>query len=216
MAVVPPTTMLAADMRNNFSGITNAFQTIPGVKTLLAATPAGFAAMPPLLLAVDSATWRAHRELHEEAFGPGTLVVVCRDLADLQMTLAHTEGNLTASLHLGATDAAADVRALTGSLTQHAGRVIFNGYPTGVEVCAAMIHGGPYPATSAPATTSVGALAIQRFVRPVCFQNAPDPLLPVELQNANPRGIWRTVNGKRTKDPVQASDASDQRACGVS
>ena len=83
-----------------------------------------------------------------------------------------------------------------------AGRVIFNGFPTGVEVCAAMVHGGPYPATSAPATTSVGALAIQRFVRPVSYQNAPDALLPVELQNANPRGIWRTVNGQWTKAAV--------------
>lgn len=204
MAAVPATTMLAADMRKNFCSITNAFQKISGVKAVLAAVPAGFAAMPPLLLTVDSATWRTHRELHEEAFGPGALVVVCRDLADLQATLDRTEGNLTASLHLGAADEAADVRALAGLLTQHAGRVIFDGFPTGVEVCAAMIHGGPYPATSAPATTSVGALAIQRFVRPVSYQNAPDALLPVELQNANPRGIWRTVNGKRTKEPVQA------------
>ena len=82
--------------------------------------------------------------------------------------------------------------------------MIFNGFPTGVEVCHAMVHGGPYPATCAPATTSVGALAIQRFVRPVCFQNAPDALLPVELQNANPREIWRIVNGLWTKNPIQA------------
>jgi NADP-dependent aldehyde dehydrogenase len=102
-------------------------------------------------------------------------------------------------LHAGSADAAQDVRTVTEELSEHAGRVIFNGFPTGVEVCAAMVHGGPYPATTTPATTSVGALAIHRFVRPVSFQNAPDALLPLELQSANPRGIWRVVNGQRTK-----------------
>lgn len=204
MAAVPAITMLAADMRKNFCGITHAFQKIPGVKTVLAAAPAGFAAMPPLLLTVDSTSWRTNCELHEEAFGPGALVVFCRDITDLQATLAFTEGNLTATLHHGPADKSEDVRALTDTLAEHAGRLIFNGYPTGVEVCAAMVHGGPYPATTAPATTSVGALAIQRFVRPVSYQNAPEALLPEELQNANPRGIWRTVNGQRTNASIQA------------
>jgi NADP-dependent aldehyde dehydrogenase len=160
--------------------------------------------MPPALFAVDSAAWHAHAELHEEAFGPGAVIIRCRDLADLRATFALAGGNLTASLHTGAADSATDVRELAQLLEQLAGRVVFNGFPTGVEVCHAMVHGGPYPATSAPASTSVGALAIQRFVRPVCFQNVPDELLPVELQNANPRGIWRTVNGQWTKNPVQA------------
>ena len=204
MASVPATTMLADTMQKNFCAATFVFQKISGVKTVLTNAPSGFAAMPPQLFAVDSATWRAHGELHEEAFGPGAVVVRCRDVADLRETLALTGGNLTATLQTGATDSATDVRELAQLLESHAGRVVFNGFPTGVEVCHAMVHGGPYPATSAPATTSVGALAIQRFVRPVCFQNAPDALLPVELQNANPRGIWRTVNGQWTKNPVQA------------
>ena len=203
MASVPATTMLADTMQKNFCAATFVFQKISGVKTVLTNAPSGFAAMPPQLFAVDSATWRAHGELHEEAFGPGAVVVRCRDVADLRETLALTGGNLTATLQTGATDSATDVRELAQLLESHAGRVVFNGFPTGVEVCHAMVHGGPYPATSAPATTSVGALAIQRFVRPVCFQNAPDALLPVELQNANPRGIWRTVNGQCTKNPVQ-------------
>lgn len=202
MAAVPATTMLAADMRKNFCGATAAFQKISGVRTVLANEPSGFAAMSPQLFAVDSATWRMHGELHEEAFGPGAVVVCCRDLADLRETISLAGGNLTATLHTGATDSASDVRTFAELLAQLAGRVIFNGFPTGVEVCHAMVHGGPYPATSAPATTSVGALAIQRFVRPVCFQNAPEDLLPVELQNANPRGIWRTVNGQWTKNPI--------------
>ncbi len=204
MATVPAATMLTSDMQKHFCTTTNNFQKITGVKTLLAATPAGFASMSPLLLAVDSTTWQANSELHEEAFGPGALLVLCRDLADLQSSLTHTSGNLTATLHTGSTDAVNDVQAVTQELTEHAGRVIFNGFPTGVEVCAAMVHGGPYPATTAPATTSVGALAIHRFVRPVSFQNAPDALLPMELQSANPRGIWRVVNGQRTQAALHA------------
>jgi NADP-dependent aldehyde dehydrogenase len=199
MSAVPPTTMLTADMRNNFCHITGGFRKISGVKTLLDNVPTGFAAMAPLLFEVDSDTWRAHGELHEEAFGPGAMIVRCRDLSDLRETMSRAEGNLTAALHAGAADSAAEVRALAQTLEQRAGRVIFNGYPTGVEVGQAMVHGGPYPATTAPATSSVGALAIRRFVRPVAYQNVPDNLLPPELQNANPLGLWRTVNGEWTR-----------------
>lgn len=203
MEKIPAVTMLADAMQKNFCAATAAFQKISGVQTLLAKAPSGFAAMSPRLFDVDSATWRAHGELHEEVFGPGAMVIRCRDLADLRETVALAGGNLTATLHFGAADAATEVRELAQWLESCAGRVIFNGFPTGVEVCHAMVHGGPYPATSAPASTSVGALAIQRFVRPVCFQNAPDNLLPPELQNANPLGLWRTVNGQWTKNPVQ-------------
>ncbi len=201
---VPATTMLALEMRKNFCAATDAFKKIPGVRTALANAPSGFAAMQPGLFEVDSTAWREHGELHEEAFGPGAIVIRCRDLADLLGTVALTGGNLTASLHAGVADSAIDVRELARLLEQFVGRVIFNGFPTGVEVCSAMVHGGPYPATTAPATTSVGALAIQRFVRPVCYQNAPNNLLPLELQNANPCGIWRVVNGQWTKNPIQA------------
>ena len=202
MSAVPATTMLAGDMRDNFCRITAAFAKFPGVQMPLAGVPVGFAGMLPQLLTVDSATWRAHGELREEAFGPASLVVYCRDLADLMETVALASGNLTATLHVGAADAAADVRVLAQKLEQIAGRLIFNGFPTGVEVAHAMVHGGPYPATTAPATTSVGSLAIQRFVRPVCFQNVPDELLPAELQNANTLGLWRTVNGRWTQQAV--------------
>ncbi len=202
MAAIPATTMLTADMQKHFCAATAAFQKIDGVRTLLAGAAAGFAAMSPALVAVDSATWRAHAELHEETFGPGAVVVLCRDLEDLRAAVAQAGGNLTASLHTGTADAAPEVREVLQQLEQQAGRLVFNGFPTGVEVCAAMIHGGPYPATSAPASTSVGALAIQRFVRPVAFQNTPDAFLPLELQNANPRGIWRTLNGKWTQQAV--------------
>jgi NADP-dependent aldehyde dehydrogenase len=202
MSAVPATTMLAAEMRDNFCRITTAFANVPGVRRLLAGAPAGFAAMPPQLLTVDSATWRAHGELREELFGPASLVVWCRDFADLMGTVALTGGNLTAALQVGAADAGEDVRALAQKLEQLAGRLVFNGFPTGVEVCHAMVHGGPYPATTASAATSVGSLAIRRFVRPVCFQNVPDGLLPAELQNANPLGLWRTVHGRWTQQAL--------------
>jgi 2,5-dioxopentanoate dehydrogenase len=87
-------------------------------------------------------------------------------------------------------------------LKTKAGRLVFNGYPTGVEVCHAMQHGGPYPATSDERFTSVGTAAIYRFARPVCYQNFPEHLLPPELQDANPRNIWRLVNGERTRNRI--------------
>jgi NADP-dependent aldehyde dehydrogenase len=95
--------------------------------------------------------------------------------------------------------AAADLVAL---LQDKVGRLLLNGYPTGVEVCDAMVHGGPYPATSDARGTSVGTLAIDRFLRPVCFQNFPDALLPDALKNSNPLGIERLVNGEKTRDSV--------------
>ena len=90
---------------------------------------------------------------------------------------------------------------LTTLLARKAGRVLFNGYPTGVEVCDAMVHGGPYPATSDARGTSVGTMAIERFLRPVCLQNTPAALLPPPLQDANPLNLLRLVNGVFTRDP---------------
>jgi NADP-dependent aldehyde dehydrogenase len=91
---------------------------------------------------------------------------------------------------------------LIATLERKAGRLIVNGYPTGVEVCHAMIHGGPYPATSDSRTTSVGSLAIYRFARPVCYQDFPQLALPDELKDENPLGIWRMVDGQFTRDAV--------------
>jgi alpha-ketoglutaric semialdehyde dehydrogenase len=91
---------------------------------------------------------------------------------------------------------------LVNFLTQKAGRLLFNGFPTGVEVGHAMYHGGPYPATTDEKFTSVGATALYRFARPVCYQNFPEELLPPELRNANPRGIWRRIDGQLTKNAL--------------
>jgi len=110
-------------------------------------------------------------------------------------------GQLTATIH-GTEEDLARQSHLVGILQQKAGRVIFNGYPTGVEVCPSMHHGGPYPATTGAQFTSVGTAAIARFTRPVCFQNFPDSALPPQLRDQNVRKIWRLVDGKLTKDDV--------------
>jgi 2,5-dioxopentanoate dehydrogenase len=132
--------------------------------------------------------------LHEEIFGAASLVIRCPDVAALRAVLERLEGQLTATLHMDPEDADA-VRALLPVLERKAGRILANGWPTGVEVCDAMVHGGPFPATSDSRTTSVGTLAIRRFLRPVCYQDIPDSLLPEALRDGNPLGLWRRVDG---------------------
>jgi len=141
--------------------------------------------------------------LGEEIFGPTSLVVTCRNEDQMLQAARSLHGHLTATL-LGTEEDLAKHQDLIAILERKAGRVIFNGYPTGVEVCHAMVHGGPYPATSDSRTTSVGSMAIFRFARPVCYQNLPQSVLPAELKNENPRGVMRMVNGELTREPVTA------------
>ena len=135
-------------------------------------------------------------ELAGEIFGPDTLLVNCDSTQDYLRAARALSGHLTATI-LGDEDDLAANRELIHILEQKAGRVIFNGFPTGVEVTHAMVHGGPYPSTSDPRFTSVGSLAIYRFARPVCFQNFPQAMLPAELQDDNPLNITRLRDGKR-------------------
>jgi NAD-dependent aldehyde dehydrogenases len=139
--------------------------------------------------------------LQEEVFGPTTLVVEVADEAELRRALDGLHGQLTATL-IAETEDLSRFAALVPVLERKAGRLLINGYPTGVEVCDAMVHGGPYPATSDARGTSVGSLAIDRFLRPVCYQNYPDALLPEALKDANPLGIARLVDGETTRDSV--------------
>lgn len=158
----------------------------------------------PAVLQVDSSDLEDHPELLTEVFGPATLVIRYENRRDLIARLRSLEGQLTATLH--GTDAdIAQSADLIAALERKAGRLIVNGFPTGVEVCHAMVHGGPYPATSDSRNTSVGTLAIYRFVRPVCYQDFPHAALPEELKDDNPLGIWRLVNGSFTRDPVAGS-----------
>ena len=136
--------------------------------------------------------------LEDEIFGPNTLLVHCGEPGDFLRAAHSLEGHLTATI-LGDDEDLAAHCELIHLLEQKAGRLIFNGVPTGVDVGHAMIHGGPYPSTSDSRFTSVGSLAIYRFARPVCFQNCPQALLPPELQDANPLGIARLIDGKPEK-----------------
>jgi NADP-dependent aldehyde dehydrogenase len=150
------------------------------------------------LFRTDAATFLASPVLEEENFGPSSLVVACRDQTELLAVAAHVEGQLTATLHVEESDYPL-AGALMPVLERKAGRILFNDFPTGVEVCEAMVHGGPYPATSDARTTSVGTAAIERFLRPVCYQNVPEALLPPVLQAGNPLGTWRLRNGEPVK-----------------
>lgn len=140
----------------------------------------------------------AKPDLADEIFGPDTLLVRCDGTRDYLKAAQALEGHLTATIFGDEDDLAAN-RELVQTLEQKAGRLIFNGFPTGVEVCHAMVHGGPYPSTSDSRFTSVGTLAIYRFARPVCFQGFPHALLPLELQDGNPLGIRRLLDGKPEK-----------------
>lgn len=151
----------------------------------------------PVVHTVSGTDFLANKKLAEEIFGPASLVVLCKSAEELQTVLQSLEGQLTATLH--ATDADEKMaKPVIEIITQKAGRVIYGGYPTGVEVCHSMQHGGPMPSTTDGRFTSVGTAAIYRFVRPVAYQDFPDHLLPAALQNANPLNILRLVDGEWT------------------
>ncbi len=147
------------------------------------------------LFSTTAAQFLADASLQDEVFGAAGLLVRCPDLGALTAVIDSLEGQLTASVHAVAGDHEA-ARELLPHLERKAGRILFNGFGTGVEVCHAMVHGGPFPATSDPRSTSVGSLAIARFLRPVCYQDVPPELLPPELRDGNPLGVPRRVNGR--------------------
>ncbi len=138
------------------------------------------------------------KSLQEEVFGPATLLVNSADKAKTLELARNLEGHLTATLH-GTDEDLREYAELVEILEQKVGRIIFNGFPTGVEVCHSMVHGGPFPATTAPQTTSVGTAAIKRFARPVCYQEFPQEALPDALKDGNPLSIWRMVDGEMKK-----------------
>lgn len=151
-----------------------------------------------MLFTTTGAAFLANPAMENEVFGPSALIVVCQDREELLQVTRRLGGQLTATLHITDTDHA-DASTLLPLLERKAGRVLFNGFPTGVEVCHAMVHGGPYPATSNALSTSVGSHAIERFLRPVCYQDMPPEFLPPPLQKDNPLGLWRLIDGELTK-----------------
>jgi len=153
----------------------------------------------PTVFGISLNEFLAHPDLSEEVFGPTTLLVHYGSEGDLLRAAQQLEGHLTATIH-GTDEDLTRSQELIRVLETKVGRIVFNGFPTNVEVNHAMVHGGPFPATSDSRTTSVGSMAIWRFVRPVCYQDFLDSALPAELQNANPLGILRMVNGNLTRE----------------
>ncbi|WP_371030618.1 hypothetical protein [Pseudoclavibacter sp. JSM 162008] len=169
----------------------------PSLATLAHAGGAPAGARGLSLYSTDTVTFLEHAaELTEEHFGPAAIVVTYSDEADRVRILREFAGQLTVSVFGEEADAAVEgVRELVRLAQEKAGRVLWNQWSTGVSVTYAQQHGGPYPATTAPATTSVGAAAVFRFLRPVAYQGFPDSLLPDGLKEANPLGILRRVDG---------------------
>jgi alpha-ketoglutaric semialdehyde dehydrogenase len=206
IAATPAGTMLTAEICASYHAGVADFAATHGVQQRLAPSAdaetgsgpqiePGAAQANAALFATDAETFLANPNLMAEVFGPATLMVVCADRAEMTAVARALEGQLTTSIHGTAADLVIYAELLA-ILETRAGRLVFDGFPTGVEVCHAMVHGGPYPATSDGRSTSVGTRAIQRFARPVCFQDCPDAVLPDALKRGNPLGIRRLVDGR--------------------
>jgi alpha-ketoglutaric semialdehyde dehydrogenase len=189
-------TMLTPGIQGAYRSGLQRLATTKGVSKLAAGQPAsGPCAGQVALLSTDAEQFLAVPQMQDEVFGPASLLVSCRNFDEMVALAEQLSGQLTASLHLEAEDVAV-ARRLMPVLERKVGRIIVNGFPTGVEVSYAMVHGGPFPATSDSRTTSVGATAIERFLRPICYQDVPESLLPVALHDANPLVLWRLRDGK--------------------
>jgi alpha-ketoglutaric semialdehyde dehydrogenase len=183
-------------IRDGFERSLAEVQRLPVATAAQGAPGAAATGVCPTLLGVDAATALAHPRLRSEIYGPAVLAVRCRDRAELLALVASFDGHLTGTVHADGDDLAqfADV---TAALRARVGRLIANGVPTGVEVCGAMVHGGPYPASTDARFSAVGVTSIARWTRPACWQDWPQQALPLELRDDNPRGIVRTVDGAR-------------------
>ncbi len=201
LASAPSAPMLNERIRLEFEKGRRNIETLPNIRVLASGSCSGYADCSPSLFTIDSEDWRAKPALQEELFGPAAILVECSNRNDMLKTLRVLPGQLTGTLHIGKQDSEDSVRQVAQLLEARAGRIVFNGYPTGVEVSVAMVHGGLYPAATFPGATSVGTEAARRFVRPIAYQNMPDTLLPPALQEANPLGIRRLEDGRWLEPP---------------
>ena len=148
-----------------------------------------------MVVTVEGDTFLNNPKLHQEVFGPFSMVVQCENAAQLEKIITSLEGQLTGTI-MAADSELEKYSEVVNAVQNRVGRIIFNGVPTGVEVCPSMVHGGPYPASTDSRFTAVGINSIKRWVRPFSYQNWPNDLLPDELKNENPLQIQRTINGK--------------------
>ena len=199
MRQAQPGTMLTPGICESFEVGLRRLSQIEGMSMIRSSATGQASQAVPSLFVTDAAVFLQHREVSEEVFGPSSVVVRCSSRPELHEVARHLDGQLTATIH-GTPADLAEYATLISILEQKAGRLIVNGFPTGVEVCPSMQHGGPYPATTDSRSTSVGTAAINRFARPVAYQNFPQASLPAELRDGNPRAIWRLVDGEMTKE----------------
>jgi NADP-dependent aldehyde dehydrogenase len=192
---IAPATMLTPAIHKSFERGVDALERHAGTELVArGAEGSGPCAARGALFVTDAASFAADAALGHEVFGSSSIIVRCQTVEEVAALIADLEGQLTATLQLDAEDEPLAARLLP-LIERKVGRILANGWPTGVEVCHAMVHGGPWPATSDGRSTSVGTLAIERFLRPVSYQNLPESLLPAALKPANPWGISRRVDG---------------------
>lgn len=204
LAKVPAGVMLNKNTQAGYQSGVARLRDQPGVEQVAAGEPAGSEAgftCQAGLLTVSAKEFLSNHSLQEEVFGPMSLVVKCRDRDELLQAVSALQGQLTGTLQCTESELG-EYRDLVEVLRQKVGRVVCNNFPTGVEVCHSMMHGGPFPAATDARFTSVGTMSIARFLRPICFQNYPESLLPDALKNSNPLNISRLVNGEKTCDAV--------------
>ena len=193
---IPGGSMLTEGIKNQFDKAIKAAKAEVDIEVVtLGQAATTFTGVTPTLLTV-----KAEAVLHsnfqiEEIFGPSSIIIVAKDVSQMEELAHFFSGHLTASLFGLNAGKPAQMR-LVNVLTQKVGRLIVDGFPTGVEVCHSMVHGGPFPSTTFTGSTSVGTSAIYRFTRPLCFQGFPHNLLPDELKDDNPLGIMRKMDGK--------------------
>ncbi|KLI63404.1 aldehyde dehydrogenase (NADP(+)) [Aurantiacibacter marinus] len=194
LGTVPAQTMLTSGIASSFGEGVDRLSTLPGARLLGSGKEGSTACGRAQVYTVDGESFAANEAYSNEIFGPVSIIVTCKSMEQVKAILAGMEGQLTATLHMNSDDHA-EAAKLLPALEQIAGRIIANSWPTGVDVTHAMVHGGPFPATSDGRSTSVGTLAIDRFLRPVSYQDMPQGLLPSALRDAS-SGSIRRINGQ--------------------
>ncbi len=199
---IDPTCMLHPSIKKNYDEGKEKMTSQDGVQVLADYSPTTQELYArQAVVRVSGRKFNSNTSLHKEVFGPFSMLVVCEDAIELESILWKLEGQLTGTIIASANELE-NYPQIVHALQNRVGRIIYNSVPTGVEVCAAMMHGGPYPASSDSRFTAVGIHSIRRWARPVCYQDWPENLLPEELKNSNTLHIERLINGHKTREKL--------------